>query len=277
MQLKDFVPPILIRVIRVIRKTNALDSKLYGSYQEAALACSTYGYEQQALVNVVFEKTKRYRDLLHGQKPLEIDLTNVRTPIGLSLAIRYVANEMRVIDFGGACGAHYFIAKALFAERIKLRWYVVETSAMARKGKELENDELRFFDDLSVAKTKIGEPDLVFSSGTLQYVPDPYMTLKDLTQCSARYIFLTRWGLTTGDKELVCVQEAKLSWNGPGPLPDGMADGVTRYPMTAARKDKVEQILKERYEIRMQFNEDKEAYRMDRHRVDMYGYFGEAR
>jgi len=274
MQLRDFIPPILLRVMR---KSKVPDSKVYASYHEAALACSNYGYEQEALVNVVFEKTKRYRDLLHAQKPLEIDLTNVRTPLGLSLALKDVVNEMRVIDFGGACGAHYFIAKALFGERMKLHWYVVETSTMARKGKELENDELRFFDDLSKARTEMGQPDLLFSSGTLQYVADPYVTLKDLTECRARYIFLTRWGLTTGDKELVCVQESKLSSNGPGPLPDGMMDGVTRYPMVAVRKSRVEQILTEKYEIRMQFNEDKGAYRLDEYQVDMYGYFGEAR
>ncbi len=273
MQLKDFVPPILIRVTR---KIIALDSKVYSSYQEAALACSNYGYEQGAVVNVVFEKTKRYRELLRAQKPLEIDLSNVRAPLGLTLALGDVVKEIRVIDFGGACGAHYLVAKALFGERIKLRWYVVETSAMARKAKALENNELKFFDDLSIARTEIGEPDLVFSSGALQCVPDPYISLKDLTECSARYIFLTRWGLTTGNKDLVCVQESKLSWNGPGALPDGMTDGVTRYPMTAARKDRVEQILKEKYDIRMQFNEDKGAYRLDGHNIDMYGYFGEA-
>ena len=274
MHLKEFIPPILLRVIR---KSNVLDSKVYASYHEAALACSNYGYEQEALVNIVFEKTKRYRDLLYTQRPLEVDMTNVRTPLGLCLALKSIVNEMHVIDFGGACGAHYFIAKALFGERVKLKWYVVESSAMARKGKALENGELRFFDDLSIAKAQIAQLDLVFSSGTLQYVPDPYMTLKDLTECGAECIFLTRWGLIIGERELVCVQESTLSSNGPGPLPNGMADGVARYPMIAVRKDRVEQILDERYEIRMQFSEDRGAYRLDGHSIDMYGFFGEVR
>jgi putative methyltransferase (TIGR04325 family) len=272
MQLKDFIPPILLNAMRRARKRG---SKLYPSYREAALACSKYGYEQEALIHVICEKTKRYRDLLKTQQPLEIDAANVRTPLGLSLALK--SNELRVIDFGGACGSHYFVAKALLRDQVKLQWYVVETSGMAGKGKELENDELRFFNNLSVARTEIGQVDLVHSSGTLQYVSDPYETLKDLVDCKAQYVFLTRLGLTIGERDLISVQESRFSENGPGVLPDGMIDGIARYPIFVARKSRVEEILAARYEIRIQFHEDQGAYHLKDHSINMYGYFCQAR
>lgn len=272
MQVKDFIPPILLNVMRRTRKRS---SKLYPSCREAALACSEYGYEQEALIHVIYEKTKRYRDLLKTQQLLEIDIANVRTPLGLCLALK--SDKLRVIDFGGACGSHYLTAKALLRDQVRLQWYVVETSGMASKGRELENDELRFFNNLSIARTEAGQVDLVFSSGTLQYVSDPYETLKDLMECKAQYVFLTRLGLTTGERDLIGVQESRFSENGPGALPDGMIDGMARYPIFVARKSRVEEILAARYEIRIRFHEDQGAYHLKDHSVNMYGYFCEAR
>ena len=43
---------------------------------------------------------------------------------------------------------------------------------MARKGKNLENDELQFFDNLTAAKNSMKQIVLLFSSGALQYVPE---------------------------------------------------------------------------------------------------------
>jgi putative methyltransferase (TIGR04325 family) len=270
MQIRDFIPPILLRAVRRAKNHS---SRVFSSYHEAALMCSSYGYEQGALLNVVCEKTKRYRDWLNSQKPLEIGLENIRTALGLSLSRS--SNELRVIDFGGACGAHYFIAKALFGNRVSLHWHVVETSGMVRKGMELENGELRFFDNLTTARQEIGHVDLVFSSGALQYVEDPYKILKDLVECEARCIFLTRLALTTKEQALICIQESRFSENGPGALPKGMHDELARYPITAASRDSVEKILSDKYEIRMRFLEDKGPFQLTAHSIEIYGFYGE--
>lgn len=270
MQLKELIPPFIIRVARELRSHG---SGSYLSYREAALACSAYGYEQDALLDVVLEKTRRYRDFVSAQRPLTIDHANARTPLGLSLAI--TNNTLRVIDVGGACGAHYFFAKALLSKRVKLQWHVVETEGMVSRGLRLANPELRFFGNLRSAREAMEHIDLVFSSGALQYVPDPYDTLSELVACGARHIFLTRVGLTDGNQDLIFVQESRFSENGPGPMPDGMPDGVARYPVVVARRSRVEEMLRERYAIRMRFDEDRGAYCTRGQAVDMYGYFGE--
>ena len=95
------------------------------------------GTEEDVKVTVVYEKTKRYRDLLMSQRPLVPDITALRTFVGLSLAIS--KKELNVVDFGGACGAHYFLAKALIGNRINLRWHVVETPTMANIARGLED------------------------------------------------------------------------------------------------------------------------------------------
>jgi hypothetical protein len=111
MKLKEFVPPIFINLVKRSRQRSAL----YHSYEEALSICAGGGYEEDALANVVYEKTKLYQDFLQTQHPFVSEITSFRTLIGLSLSIRH--NELNVIDFGGACGAHYFIAKAVFGKK----------------------------------------------------------------------------------------------------------------------------------------------------------------
>lgn len=272
MKLKDFVPPIVVKLAK--RKQSA---SLFTSYESALAACKS-GYEEDDLVNVVYEKTRRYRDILITQRPLVSEINSLRTytSVGLSLAIAR-KKELNVIDFGGACGAHYFLSKIVFGDRINLRWHVVETPKMVSKASGLSglgDGQLKFFDDLQKAKSGLGRVDLLFSSGALQYVPRPYEFLKQLTECRADNIFITRVGFSTLPKELVIVQKSNLSANGPGPMPEGMRDRVIQYPVTFARKDKFEEILSQNYTIKILFNEDKGAYLAGNHSIDMYGYFG---
>jgi putative methyltransferase (TIGR04325 family) len=270
MQLKDFIPPIVVK----LAKRYKTSPKLYNSYEDALTLCKS-GYEENNLVNVVYEKTRLYRDSLLAQHPFVSEITSLRTLIGLSLSCR--GNELNVIDFGGACGAHYFLSKIVFGEKIKLRWHVVETTKMVSKAIGLQDGELKFFDSLSKAKSAFDRVDLVFTSGALQYVPRPYELLDQLANCTASNIFITRVGLSTMPKELIVIQKSNLSEHGPGLMPKGMLDGVVQFPVTFTRKDRFEEILKRNYSIDILLNEDKGVYRAANNSIDMYGYFGSLR
>lgn len=268
MNLRDFVPPILVEPLRKIKPGR---NKLFNSYESAIAECKR-GYEEDSIVMVVYNKTKIYRDALMSGKFIVSDIRSLSTFAGLSMAIS--GNELNVIDFGGACGAHYFFTKALLSSRIDLRWHVVETANMVNMASSLEDGQLKFYDDLEKAKNALGRVDIVFTSSTLQYVPQPYESLKRLTECGASNIFITRGGLSTLSSELIVIQTTNLSANGPGPMPAGMKDSVTKYPVTFARKDKFEEIISKNYQIKIQLIEDKRAYSAGRHSIDMYGYFG---
>lgn len=269
MNLRDFVPPIIVERLRKIKQGS---NELFNSYESAIAKCKR-GYEENSVVMVVYEKTKRYRDALISERPLVSDITSLRTFVGLSLANS--GKDLNVIDFGGACGAHYFLAKAfLLCSRVGLRWHVVETPNMVNIASGLEDGQLKFYDDLEKAKNELGRVDIVFTSGALQYVPQPCESLKRLTECGASSIFITRVGLSTLSSELIAIQTSNISSNGPGPMPAGMKDGIIQYPVTFARKDKFEEIISKNYQIQIQFNEDKRAYSFGKYSIDMYGYFG---
>lgn len=268
--MEEFVPPILIKILRKAMKKG----QVYSSYQGAQIACKN-SYDEDRLARIVFKKTNIYKNNLVSNRPILSEIDSLRTLIGLSLALK--DNELNVIDFGGACGTHYFIANAFFGESNRLRWHIVETPTMKRAGKNLEDGQLRFFDNVSDAKKELGRVDLIFSSGALQYVPDPYETLNELVECGSTNIFITRVGLSKGDKEITTIQKSRLSANGPGPLPEGEKDDVIRYPVSFVRKDIFERIMSKYYTILILFEEEKDAYFAGKYSIDTYGYFGKRR
>ena len=134
------------------------------------------GYADISLVDVVVRKTmalrggRRLDDILPGE-PLLPTLTGV--------AAAGDKAPLRVIDFGGAAGLHYFVAKEAFPNR-SFRWAVIETEQMAEKAAALANDEVQFFTRLENGMSWLGGIDLMHCVGALQYVPEPTETLEAL-------------------------------------------------------------------------------------------------
>jgi putative methyltransferase (TIGR04325 family) len=230
----------------------------YRSYAEALLQCET-GYSTENLIEVVYEKTKIFRDALYRQKPLIADYTMSRELLVLSMLAQ--KKLLRVVDFGGACGAHYFIANHFLKGRVEINWHVVETHNMVQKGKLLEDGQLRFFEDIPAAVADFPGVDLLFSSSTLQYVPDPAKIVDEIFHCGAEYVFLTRLPLLEAELgPIITIQTSHYSGNGPGPLPPGMPDGLVKYPITFLEKKWLEGKIREGYAELICFDEGPAHY-----------------
>jgi putative methyltransferase (TIGR04325 family) len=177
----------------------------------------------------------------------------------IALFARQITNAipLRVLDFGGACGFHYMAAQLL---RLPLQWAVVETAAMAERAKDLENDELRFFSQIGAAHHWLGDSiDLVYSSSTLQYVPDPAHTLSQLILLNAPVLAWSRMALTDGEmvREM---QTSRLSHNGPGPLPERFVDGFVEYPLTRFPKSLFLEAHHPNYQLEIEFDEPSQGF-----------------
>jgi putative methyltransferase (TIGR04325 family) len=161
------------------------------------------------LTAVVYAKTLAFRETLQAQ-PAD-------NP-ALLLALTELPPRPRVLDCGGACGAHYFQATA-WTSRV-YDWWIVETPAMVARARPLETDRLHFVTDLAAVE----QPDLVFASGCVQYAPDALALLHRILQTGAPRIVLCRWPLSDGSTPLRQTQRSRLSENGPGLLPPGVRD-----------------------------------------------------
>ena len=248
MNCRDFLPPVLLRFL----KKNTKTPRLFASYADAQAVCRG-GYEETDLVEVVFEKNRRIKDVIDASVPL--NAPTVQSLVAILMATQKMSRgrTFNLLDFGGACGSHYFQLRPYLPDGLRICWVVVETPALAEKAKSFETDELRFTDTLERACEIMGHVHLFHSSGTLQYIPDIPAVLQSLLKYQPDFLFLNRLALSAAEK-LITVQESRLSDNGPGKLPEGFAEKICRYPVTYFPEKELEDILLPHYRIQVRFS-----------------------
>jgi putative methyltransferase (TIGR04325 family) len=256
------MPPVFWRF--VAPRPNILRTVRYNTFAEARAACPEGAYEQEQLVEIIFRKTQIFREqCLHDSKTNQSFAGGpASAPLVTAMAALLGSgqNHWTVVDIGGACGAHYFAIRAFLPLEVKLRWIVVETPALVRRASELGNNELSFSSSLEHTLLQTPAPDLLHSSGTLQYVPEPYQMLRQISASGARYLVLTRLVMTDGQQDFAAIQRSRLGDNGPGPLPPGLANGWCQYPHHYLRRHAVEAELTGTHELLLQWNEGAAAF-----------------
>ncbi|AWM02527.1 hypothetical protein [Bradyrhizobium amphicarpaeae] len=138
-----------------------------------------------------------------------------------------IRNTETVLDFGGACGIHYKLARR---EAPLVRWAVVETPAMVRQAAQLETDHLRFFETIEAAASWLGTIDLIHSNGAVQYTPNPIEMVRQLAGVGAPRMQWKR--LFFSDQPLAERQRSMLIENGP------RAMGRVRFSTKAVTYDR---------------------------------------
>jgi len=254
MDTKDLFPPILLDSLKKIR--GLINDKEYASYSDAIKACSQNAYENFDLCNMIADKTLLYRDRM-TVKPFTLSPTNVFL---LSAINQYITvsgkKKVTVLDFGGACGAHYFELRRLIPLEIALEWYVIETSQMVKSAmdKKIGTTELHFSEAIEKIAVKI---DFVHTSGALMYVPDPYYFINKLCSINAEWVFLNRMMFNKGAEDFITIQKSHLASNGPDvALPSGYNDRVISYPHTTMSFDKFNSaFLNNGYDLEWLFEE----------------------
>lgn len=229
---------------------------LYPSYEAAMRDCVAQGYENEAIIQLIEQKATAYTTQLR-QRPVtpHIENQNVFALLSLLQQLSTTRTVIRVIDFGGGGGGHYFDMRNLLDSKIKLHWTVVETTELAKVMQPFVTQELFFSDDL--AKTIQNTPtiDLLYTAGTLQYTPAPYDFLKKMLDSGATYLFFNRQSLHRAETDLITVQRSLLSWHGSASTPITVPDTEIRYPHTNMSQVKFEKAIQQNYKILYTFDD----------------------
>jgi putative methyltransferase (TIGR04325 family) len=255
---------LLRRLSRALKKRTI---KFYAIYEDAAKKCKTKdAYENIELCSMIGDKTKNYKEVL-GQKPWILKNTNVFLIAAIhDFIMKSSTLNISVIDFGGACGAHYFEIRRFFPDSLKFKWHVVETPEMFRSAKNhvFENEELLFIDNIEIIETKI---DFIHSSGALQSVPDYHCFLLQLMKFDAKYMLFNRMMFNENNYDFVTIQKSKLSDNGPGPMPEKYMDKEIFYPHTTIALNNFLNIVQEKYELEWSFEENSGSYQINDEKI----------
>jgi len=230
----------------LLRLRNRFDRKIYPSYEAALQDCTTNGYRDHSLAEIVYEKTKRFKDSLQSHV-FSHDYFLERRNRFLIQTLQRLSDTIHVIDYGGGCGQHYFMVRNSFHKTKKLVWCVVETNEMCVWGKKLENCELHFFESFKEAIQALEKVDFMYASGLLQHVPDPYLCLQEMTQSGIHMLLLSRLCFTPGPNELYFVCRTMLSNNCFSGLPPGFMDKEVAYPYVVMTKKRFDEIVNTHY------------------------------
>ena len=252
------------------RIDSRLSPRLFHSYDEASRACSTSSYSRSRLAEIVFQKTVAYRDNISlGNLPLTLIDSPLAFAIGL---LRDSTAGVTVLDFGGACGAHYYRMRALPTLWSTLRWHVVETPAMVEQAKSFESDELQFFETLEKATGHLDRIGVVHSSGTLHCLPDPCLQLRQLLALQPNYLVLSRLRLVQADKALFTVRSSRLGDHGPGSDHATDYEELVQTALHMPPQEEFESIIREQYEIILKDTQFDNVLTVGTHAVPMVCY-----
>lgn len=226
-------------------------TEIYPDYEAALRHCGD-GYDDRELAEVTLKKT-----LAILSSDLKLALHPPNSEATLTAVSLIPGKELRVLDFGGSFGPHYFLAKQCLPRRY--RWAVVETGVIAELGAQIESDELKFFTSIEAARAWLGEIDLVHASGSIQYMPQPKAVLAALVRLNAPYLAITRTAVAEG-RECVTIQVSLLSGNGPvGGLPPGVEDRLLRHPRVFMARDDFIATVEPHYGVLYQTLDDREG------------------
>ena len=142
---------------------------------------------------------------------------------------------------------------------------------MCEAAKELENEELKFFNNLSKAANNLKNIDLIISSSSIQYFEDPRKILTEMINTGSHYILLTRLSFTLSDHDIISVQKSLLSQNGFEKLPDGYVDKVIKYPHTNMKELDFKNIIETKYKIKLQFDDQSGVQYINNYQSVGYG------
>lgn len=263
-----------IQIFNILKiKFYSISRPVYRSWDDAKFHSGESSYENEKLTNLVFEKTIRYRDNLNkGDILLSNGDAQTLACLGIVIGDQDVSSEVTVLDFGGACGAHYFLAKHFF-KSIVFNWLVVETPEMVKNAQCLTSEELCFFSSLEEAVQSVDSIDFVHTSGTLQCIPDPYLKLEQLVNLKSKFLLLSRLGVTTKSQELITIHRHLMSDNGPGLPPHWFEDEICQYPFQFPVKSKILEVLNTTYEGVTSFNDSSGVFTIRSNPLEGFSLF----
>ena len=169
------------------------------------------GYEDEEIISSVVQSTRAVRS---GQAAFERDGVLFESvqyvwPVlsGLLWAKARCADSLRVLDFGGALGSHFWQYRQFLDDLPDTQWAVVEQHGMVTAGnREFSAPGLTFHESVAEASRAMS-PNIVLASGSLCYVSEPDAILDSFAKSGAEVLVLDRVPVHGGQDTVLAKQQ----------------------------------------------------------------------
>lgn len=122
------------------------------------------------------------------------------------------------VDFGGSTGELCMAFREVLPH---CSFIVVENASLVAAARD-------FRSDITFLPALPDKFDVFYSSGTLQYLEEPYLLWRKALSRTGQVAFLARNAFS--HRPIYTVQKSRLFDNGAGAIPEGFADGWVQYP-----------------------------------------------
>jgi putative methyltransferase (TIGR04325 family) len=206
---RDWLPPVLVRWFRQMRGGGIRFEGDFATWDEANSHCT--GYDAEYILAKVLASALKVK---HGEAAAErdsvlFDQIEYAWPVlaGLMWAAARTGGRLNVLDFGGALGSSYFQNRKFLQPLPDVRWNVVEQPHYIDAGrKHIQDTPLQFYKTIEECLSE-SQPNVVFLSSVLQYLPDPFGMLNKLGAVNADVLILDRTSFSiSGDYDTIRLQ-----------------------------------------------------------------------
>lgn len=177
----------------------------YSSWDEVEKLCD--GYSSSNILDTTLDSTLKVKS---GEAVFERDsfiFDKVQYSWGLLASLFKIAvesnNKLRVLDFGGALGSHYFQNKE-FLKPVEIEdWTVVEQEHYVNAGNEKIADNILHFAN---SIEDVQNSNVLILSSVLQYLPNPYEWLEKFINKGTDYIIVDRIAFSLEKRDRLTLQ-----------------------------------------------------------------------
>ena len=200
----QLIPPVITKKLRKIYN-RFCGTTFHGpidSWLNASLA--TLGYQNELLIDTIMEASLKVKngEAVFERDGILMDKIEYSWPITAHMLKIAIENDkaLRVLDFGGGFGSHYYQNRDMFKALSELRWCVVEQYEVAQKAKSyFQNTELTFYEAIDQISIE-DNINLALFSGVLQYIENPYSIVDQIISLGIDNILVDRTNFDCNNK-----------------------------------------------------------------------------
>lgn len=212
MNIKEFIPPILISVLKKGKKYGWKGD--YDNWQSALQ--HSKGYHAPNILGKIKEATLKVKngEAVYERDSVLFDKIEYSWPLLSSLM--WVAaknnNSLKVLDFGGSLGSTYFQNRNFLNELGDVEWNIVEQENFVTTGRnDIGNEKLQFFYSIDECIGKKGKPDILILACTLPYIENPFELIGELMNYKIPHIIIDNTFFNYEERDRITLQKVPPS------------------------------------------------------------------
>lgn len=168
----------------------------YSTWDEAEKYSN--GYDSEKIVEKVLCSTLKVRsgEAIFERDSVLFNEIEYSQPMLLALLLACKNKSIKILDFGGALGSHYYQNKSFLKKNYEIddiSWNIIEQKKYVDIGiDQLTNDELKFFYSIEEYQEKVPQTNIIILSGVLSYLENYEIIIEKLCDIESDYIIVDR-------------------------------------------------------------------------------------